>query len=97
MKLNVSIEYWTNWGEEIVLCLGDKRYPLAYVADGLWEGEIARFDIAKAEEYCYEVVCDGRTVSSEWKKHSLVLPEGVEPKVLTLHDKWNERPEDAPF
>ena len=97
MKLNVSIEYWTNWGEEIVLCLGDKRYPLAYVADGLWEGEIARFNPEKAAEYCYEVVCDGRTVRSEWKKHSLVLPEGVEPKVLTLHDKWNDRPEDAPF
>ena len=22
MKLNISIEYRTNWGEEIVLCLG---------------------------------------------------------------------------
>ena len=97
MKLLVSIEYWTNWGEEIVLCLGDKRYPLTYVADGLWEGEVSRFNLANAEEYSYEVVCEGRTVRSEWKKHSLVLPEGVEPKVITLHDKWNDRPEDAPF
>ena len=97
MKLNISIEYWTNWGEQIVLCLGGKRYPLAYVADGLWEGEIARFNPANAEEYSYEVVCDGRTVRTEWKKHSLVLPEGVEPKVLTVHDRWNDRPEDAPF
>ena len=97
MKLNISIEYWTNWGEQIVLCLGGKRYPLAYVADGLWEGEIARFNPANAEEYSYEVVCDGRTVRTEWKKHSLVLPEGVEPKVLTVNDRWNDRPEDAPF
>ena len=97
MTLNISIEYWTNWGEQIVLCLGGKRYPLSYVADGLWEGEIARFNPETAAEYSYEVVSDGRTVRTEWKKHSLVLPEGVEPKVLTVHDKWNERPEDAPF
>ena len=97
MTLNISIEYWTSWGEQIVLCLGGKRYPLSYVADGLWEGEIARLDPAKTQEYSYEVVCDGRTVRTEWKKHSLVLPEGVEPKVLTIHDRWNDRPEDAPF
>ena len=97
MTLNISIEYWTAWGEQIVLCLGGKRYPLSYVADGLWEGEIARFDPAKAGEYSYEVVCDGRTVRTEWKKHTLLLPEGVEPKVLTVNDRWNDRPEDAPF
>ena len=97
MTLNISIEYWTNWGEQIVLCLGGKRYPLSYVAEGLWEGEIARFKAESAAEYSYEVVCDGRTVRTEWKKHSLVLPEGVEPKVLTVHDRWNDRPEDAPF
>ena len=47
MKLNVSIEYRTNWGEEIVLCLGGKRYPLSYVSDGLWQGEVARVNAAK--------------------------------------------------
>ena len=97
MKLLVSIEYWTNWGEDLVLCLGGKRYPLCYVADGLWEGELPEVDPAQAQEYCYEVVREGKTVREEWKKHSLVLPEGLEPAVLTVHDKWNERPEDAPF
>ena len=97
MTLRISIEYWTNWGEEVVLCLSERRYPLAYVADGLWEGEIARFNPEKAAEYGYEVVRDGQTVRTEWKKHSLVLPEGVAPKVLTVHDRWNDRPEDAPF
>ncbi len=38
MTLNISIEYRTNWGEEIVLCLAGKRYPLTYVAEGLWKG-----------------------------------------------------------
>ena len=97
MKLNISIDYKTNWGEELVLCLGGKRYPLAYTAEGVWTGEISRFNPEKAAEYCYEVVRDGYTVRSEWKKHALVLPEGVEPKVLTVYDRWNDRPADAPF
>ena len=97
MTLKISIEYRTNWGEEIVLCLGGKRYPLAYAAEGLWKGEIARFNPEKAGEYSYEVVRDGVTVRAEWKKHTLVLPEGVEPKELVVMDRWNDRPFDSPF
>ena len=97
MKLNISIEYWTNWGEEIVLCLGGKRYPLAYTAEGLWEGEIARVNLSKTAEYSYEVVRDGQTVRKEWKKHIVSLPEGLEPKELTVYDRWIERPSDSPF
>ena len=75
MKLNLSIEYRTSWGEEIVLCLGGKRYPMAYVAEGIWQVEVARFNPAKASGYTYEVVRDGVTVRTEWKKHVLALPE----------------------
>ena len=97
MILHISIEYRTNWGEEIVLCLGGKRYPLAYSAEGLWSGEIARFNPEKAAEYGYEVVRDGVTVRKEWKKHVLALPEGVAPKELTVMDRWIDRPYDSPF
>ena len=97
MTLHISIEYRTNWGEEVVLCLGGKRYPLAYVAEGLWKGEIARFNPEKAGEYGYEVVRDGITVRTEWKKHKLSLPEGAEAKDLTVKDRWIDRPYDSPF
>ena len=97
MKLNISMEYRTNWGEEIVLCLGGKRYPLAYTAEGLWEGEIARVNLSKTAEYSYEVVRDGQTVRKEWKKHKLILPEGMDPKELTVYDRWIDRPSDSPF
>ena len=97
MTLHISIEYRTNWGEELVLCLGGKRYPLTYAADGLWQGEIARFNPEKVSEYGYEVVRDGYTVRKEWKKHVLALPAGVEPKELTVVDRWNDRPYDSPF
>ena len=97
MKLNVSIEYKTNWGEEIVLCLGGKRHPLEYVADGLWKGEVARFNPEKVAEYSYELVCGGEVVRTEWKKHKIVLPAGAAPKELNVYDRWLDRPEDAPF
>ena len=97
MKLNISIEYRTNWGEEIVLCLGGKRYPLSYVSDGLWQGEVARVNASKVSEYGYEVVCGGQTVRTEWKKHILSIPEGAKPEVVNIYDRWIDRPEDAPF
>ena len=99
MKLNISIEYRTNWGEEIVLCLGGKRYPLTYSAEGLWEGEITRVNLSKTAEYSYEVIRDGQTIRKEWKKHvfPFPFPEGIEPKELTVYDRWIDRPADSPF
>ena len=97
MKLNVNIEYRTSWGESLVLCIAGKRYPLSYVGEGLWEVEIARITIKSAVEYSYEVVRDGQTIRTEWKKHTLMLPEGTAPKVVSVNDRWNDRPADAPF
>ena len=53
MKLNVNIEYRTAWGESIDLCIGDKRYPLSYVGDGIWEAEIAKINLKNEVEYSY--------------------------------------------
>ena len=97
MTLNISIEYRTAWGEELVLCLGGKRYPLAYVAEGIWKGEIARITLKNGAEYSYELVRDSQTVRKEWKGHVLTLPEGPAPKTVTINDRWNDRPADAPF
>ena len=97
MNINFNIEYRTSWGEQIVLCVGGKRYPMSYVAEGIWQGEVARLNPAKVSEYAYEVVRDGVTVRTEWKKHVLVLPEDTKAKVVNVYDRWIDRPEDAPF
>ena len=97
MKLNVNIEYRTSWGEEINLCIGGKRYQLSYAGEGLWTAEIARITLKKGTEYSFEVVRDGQTVRSEWKKHLLVLPEGKAQKTVTINARWSDRPADAPF
>ena len=97
MKLNVNIEYRTAWGDSLELCIGSKRYPLSYAGEGIWETEIARLAYKKGMEYTYEVVRDGKTVRTEWKKHLLVLPEGSAPKTVSVNDMWIDRPSDAPF
>ena len=97
MKLLITIEYNTAWGEELVLCLGGKRYPMSYAGEGEWTVEVARFNPEKASEYTYEVVSDGKTTRTEWRGHRLILPEGVAPKALVLNDRWHDRPADAPF
>ena len=97
MKLNVNIEYRTSWGEELVLCLGVKRYPLTYTAEGMWRGEISHKSLKNVVQYSYELVRDGKTVRTEWKGHVLTLPEGPAPKSVTIYDRWNDRPADAPF
>ena len=97
MKLNVNIEYRTSWGESLALCIGGKRYPLSYAGEGIWEAEIARLTYKKGMEYSYEVMRDGQTVRTEWKKHVLVLPEGPAPKTVSVNDMWIDRPADAPF
>ena len=97
MKLLVTIDYNTSWGEELVFCLGAKRYPMTYSGNGQWTLEMPRFNPEKAAEYWYEVVCGGETFRTEWKKHHLALPEGTAPKTLVLNDAWCDRPGDAPF
>ena len=86
MKLNVNIEYRTSWGESLVLCIGGKRYPLSYAGEGIWETEVARLTYKKGMEYSYEVVRDGQTIRTEWKKHLLVLPDGPAPKAVSVND-----------
>ena len=97
MILNLNIEYRTIWGEELVLCIGSKRYALMYKGDGLWTVEIPKFTFRKGMEYTYEVVRAGETIRKEWKKHTLALAGCTIPKVLIINDKWNERPSDAPL
>ena len=97
MKLNFRIEYRTVWGENLVLCVGTERYPLSYIGEGLWHGEIERARSKKVIEYTYELEHDSKVVRREWKGHTLSLPAGSSAKTVTVFDRWNDRPADAPL
>jgi 4-alpha-glucanotransferase len=94
MKLNVSVDYKTNWGEQLVLCFAGKKYPLSYFSGGLWMGEFDNVEV-EAAEYSYEVVRDGATIRKEWRTHRLEVPAGA--AAVTVVDRWMDRPNEAPF
>lgn len=97
MKLLISIEYRTRWGEQPVLRLGKRRIVLQYADGGIWTGIIDRYPRTAPAEYHYEIERDGVCVRREWRPHTLRLPEGEGVRTLRIRDRWQEMPADTPF
>lgn len=73
MKANFSIEYYTVWGESLVLVLGEKKYPMQWNEGNVWKVSVQT--TAKAlKDYGYIVVRDGLTARYEWRNHSFTAP-----------------------
>ena len=97
MILDFSIEYKTSWGESLMLCLsGGRRLPMTYVDAGLWRCQVENAKAAELDGYHYEVVKDGSAVRKEWKGHSFSVAF-ADAQVVTVNDRWNDRPADSPF
>ena len=92
MKLLISIEYRTRWGEQLVMRIGKRRIALQYADGGVWTGAIERYTQSEDTEYRYEIERDGACIRSEWRPHTLRLParEGV--RTLRIRDRWQEMP-----
>lgn len=97
MKLLVSIEYRTRWGERLVLCLGRQRIALEYADNGTWQGVVAHPETSEQTHYHYEVERDGVSIRREWLPHPLRIPAGCTAETLRIRDRWQEMPADKPF
>lgn len=97
MKLIFDIEYRTRWGERLVLLFGRRRIALQYTEGGVWHGTVERHTDHTPVTYRYAVERDNVCIRTEWQEHTLRLPEGASPRVLRLHDRWQEMPHDAAF
>lgn len=97
MKIFISIEYRTRWGETPVLRFGKRRIALQYAEGGIWHGVIDKYKPGEPAEYHYEIERDGAVVRSEWQPHVLQLPLGVSPCTLRIRDRWIDMPADAPL
>ncbi len=42
MKIFISIEYKTQWGESLVLCLDGKEIPMTPGDSGIWTAEVSK-------------------------------------------------------
>ena len=51
MKLLISIEYRTRWGEQLVMRIGKRRIALQYADGGVWTGAIERYTQSEGTEY----------------------------------------------
>ncbi len=95
MKILFTLEYRTNWGEQLILRLGRRRIPMQYVDEGRWQTVAAKAELPL--EYTYEVEAEGRTIRTEWRNHTLQLPEGAAVEALTIRDRWHDLPADSTF
>ena len=108
MKIRFSIEYYTQWGEDlrVQLCKIDKNglkksakeCHLDTYDGRLWEGEIT-FQNTGVEgiEYKYALYRDGELVWTEWElaPHKVTF-DGVTNHYI-LSDRWRPIPEDLPL
>lgn len=97
MKLLFEIEYRTRWGEQLVLLFGRRRVALQYGDSGIWRGTVDRYEDHTPVTYRYTVERDGVCIRTEWRPHTLRLPETAPTRTLRIRDRWQEMPAGASF
>ena len=93
--IHFSIEFNTVWGEMLAIRTGSGLHEMRYTPNGRWEADLKNTDIRNGQEYSYELLCDGRTVRREWRRHKLRYPRGT--KMVTVRDRWIDRPANSAF
>lgn len=88
MKARFTIEYRTQWGENLYLVCQGRKYPMEYCEGGIWTVGIDKFTGAMLLDYTYEVVRDGIVVRQEWRHHSRKAARGE----TSFRDAWNDIP-----
>ena len=88
--MKFTIEYFTRWGENLILRSASREWPMSYAGEGKWTVEIADkefFADADSVEYFYELRRDGLSVRHEWRVHTALRNASV-----TVEDAWSDIP-----
>ena len=97
MQVNISIEYFTNPGESLILKTRSREIPMNYVSAGIWTASLEVPSSLRSLDYGFELRRDGITVRREWAGHSTIVHSGKKPAVFDIRERWNDRPSDSPF
>mgnify|MGYP004559152801 CR=1 FL=1 len=82
MRLNISLEYFTSPGEELILILsGGRSMAMKYVTGGLWEVSLEVPALEETFEYSFELHRDGQCVRREWGRHTVPMVRQGSPTV----------------
>ena len=105
MKVKLTINYRTQWGESVYVCgntpvLGsgsiEQALKLEPVSDSDW---VAEFDVKELHslEYSYLIKTEhGVVLRREWgKRHTVAAVENA--SSVVVYDNWQDLPDDAPF
>ena len=108
MTFHFSLEYKTQWGEELRVIINGKEYPLTTYDGMTWAAdiELKSKEIGDELTYKYAVYRDGELLWTEWEvaPHSLQLSGTVNNKRVNdnarsfiLTDFWRPIPESLPL
>ena len=96
MKATFKIRYNTEWGEDLFLVAGDRKYPMKWGEGAIWSVSVPDFPVQDLEDYTYEVMRRACIERTEWRHHSRKVPKkSVE---ALFNDSWIECPvKGCPF
>lgn len=97
MNLKFNIQYRTQWGQSVVLSIGENFYPMNYTIGDVWSCSIEGIDMESIGNYHYQIVKDGQVVRKEWGAHTFSLASVGEASLIVVNDKWIDSPVDLPF
>lgn len=108
MTFHFSVEYKTQWGEELRVIIGDKEHALSTFDGTRWEGDVKMSAAAAgpALTYRYALYRHGRLVWTEWEvaPHTVRLggrkanrTVGADEESYVLTDYWRPIPCDLPL
>ena len=96
--IQISLNYQTAWGEELLLHTGKKSYPMEYSTGGLWQIRLPQSVLKDGDTYGFQLVRGGAVVREEWKQHLFMAPRpALREGLLVIRDRWIDRPANAPF
>ena len=95
MNIRITIQYHTEWGENLVLRIGRRRFPMTPDFAGMWHIGLTGRNLRDRDHFAFEVERDGKTVRREWRDHLYTAPASA--VSLILRERWISRPADSSF
>ncbi len=97
MTITISLSYNTVWGENIVLQIGKKEVPMRCNGLGRWSATLQNVRPEALQHYNFKLIRRDGTIRHEWRHHSLPLSGVASSTSITICERWQDAPEDAPF
>ena len=94
MTVEFSIEYYTRWGERLVLVAGGKSYPMGWGTGNIWSVRVRGCSADLLEDYSYVLYSGDLVARYEWEHHHRDAEDlkAAGGKTVRIRDSWNDCP-----